>query len=149
MMTGNCFIRPAVPRDDLTGIWQAVYEVDHAPLLPAGVHAPFQPTGEPYVAVYDGAVVGFSFVDNEWLDEVWVAKHSQGRGVGTLLIRHAEALMSCSGIPEAALTVWQTNVRAIALYQRLGWFELRTFVSKANGEKYVRMGKSLVSKLSS
>jgi [ribosomal protein S18]-alanine N-acetyltransferase len=142
-MVSEWIIRPAISGDDLVAIWREAYETDHAPLLPKCVHAPFEPRGEAYVAESGSSAFGFCYVDNEWLDEVWVAKAWQGRGVGTSLIRFAETSMSARGITDAALTVWQPNVRAIALYRQLGWRDLRSFVSKTNGEFYLRMAKKL------
>jgi ribosomal protein S18 acetylase RimI-like enzyme len=136
-------IRPASQGDDLTAIWREVYESDHMPLLPRGVHAPFQPRGSPFVAEVAGSAVGFCYVDQDCLDELWVRKTWQSRGIGTGLVHYAEALMRDSGIGKASLSVLRANTRAIALYRRLGWMELRYFVSNINGETYLRMTKQL------
>jgi GNAT superfamily N-acetyltransferase len=136
-------IRPAAQSDDLTVIWREVYEADHMPLLPPGVHAPFQPWGSPYVAEVAGSAVGFCFVDQDWLDELWIRKAWQCRGIGTALIRHAETLVRDRGIGEASLSVLGANTRAIALYRRLDWIEFRYFVSSINGQTYLKMNKLL------
>ena len=136
-------IRRATQNDDLVGIWREVYEADHIPLLPPGVHAPFEPRGEPHVAEVGAAAVGFCYVDNDWLDELWVGKRWQNRGIGTALIRHAEMLMRSRGILQGSLSVLASNSRAIALYRRLGWSEVRRFVSSRNGQIYLRMAKLL------
>ena len=75
-------IRPAAQSDDLTAIWREVYELYHVPLLPTGVHVPFQPQGEAYVADVESAAIGFCYMDNDWLDELWVRDAWQRRGVG-------------------------------------------------------------------
>ena len=118
-------IRPATPSDDLVAIWREVYRADYVALLPAGVDLLFEPRGEAWVAEADGAVAGFAYVDGEWLDELWVRKPFQGRGIGTALVRHAETLMREAGVARARLSVLQANTRAIALYRRLGFTDLR------------------------
>jgi hypothetical protein len=62
----------------------------------------------------DGAAAGFCYVDGEWLDELWVRKPFQGRGIGSALVRHAETLMREAGVARARLSVLQANARAIA-----------------------------------
>jgi ribosomal protein S18 acetylase RimI-like enzyme len=136
-------VRPATKDDDLVAIWREVYEADHVPLLPQGVHAPFEPQGDAYVAEMGGAAIGFSYVDGDWLDELWVGKAWQGRGIGTKLIGHAEEVMRGKGVTEASLSVMRANVRTVSLYRRLGWSELRQFVSKSNGQTYLRLIKNL------
>jgi ribosomal protein S18 acetylase RimI-like enzyme len=111
-------IRPATQNDDLIAIWREVYEAHHVPLLPIGVHVPFEPRGEAYTAELDGYAAGFFYVDTDWLDELWVRNALQGRGMGTALIQFAETLMRDRGIPEASLSVLHNNARAIALYRR-------------------------------
>ena len=143
MMPTEWMIRPATGADDLVAIWRGVYEADHVPLLPEGVQAPFEPRGEAHVAHVEGLIIGFCYVDNDWLDEAWIVKPWQGRGVGTALIGYAEGLMRRRGIDQASLSVWGANKRAVALYRRLGWVELRTFISTTNAQTYIRMTKKL------
>ena len=135
-------IRPATQSDDLVAIWREVYEADHAPLLPKDLAGQFEPRGEAFVAVDDNVIVGFSYVAGDWLDELWVAKAWQGRGVGTALIRHAEDLMRSRGITEASLSVLKVNAKAIALYRRLGWHETKSFVAP-NGQPYLKLTRQI------
>jgi ribosomal protein S18 acetylase RimI-like enzyme len=135
-------IRPAIPSDDLVAIWREVYRADYVALLPAGVDLLFEPRGEAWVAEVDGAA-GFAYVDGEWLDELWVRKPFQRRGVGTALVRHAETLMRGAGINRARLSVLQANARAIALYRRLGWTEGHAFQDRRSGVWNFEMTKEL------
>ena len=137
-------IRPAIPSDDLVAIWREVYQADYVALLPAGVDLLFEPHGEAWVAEADGAAAGFAYVDGEWLDELWVLKRFQGRGVGTALVRHAETLMREAGVARARLSVLQANARAIALYRRLGWTESRAFQDRRSGMWNFEMRKELL-----
>jgi ribosomal-protein-alanine N-acetyltransferase len=138
-MISNAIIRPATAEDDLSGLWRKVYEADHRPLLPSGADVPFEPRGDAFAAFVEGDIAGFCYVDRDWLDEVWVAKEWQGRGIGTALIRYAEDKMRCGGVGEASLSVFSGNTRAIGLYRRLGWAEFRSFTSSANGLVFLRM----------
>ena len=136
-------IRPAIPSDDLLAIWREVYRADYVALLPSGVDLLFEPRGEAWVAEADGVAAGFSYVDGEWLDELWVRKPFQGRGIGSALVRHAETLIREAGNARARLSVLQANARAIALYRRLGWAESRAFQDRRSGVCNFEMRKSL------
>jgi len=136
-------IRPAIPSDNLVAIWREVFRADYAALFPAGVDLPFEPRGEAWVAEADGAPAGFSYVDGEWLDELWVSKRFQGHGIGAALVRHAESLMREAGIARARLSVLQANLRAIALYRRLGWTESHAFQDRRSAVWNFEMTKAL------
>jgi GNAT superfamily N-acetyltransferase len=136
-------IRQATPNDNLITIWRETYGTDHVRLLPPGVHAPFEPRGQPFVADVDGNAIGFCFIDNDWLHELWVSKPWQCQGVGTALIQYAESVMREHGVDCASLSVLKANIRAIALYKRLGWKLLREFRSTVNGQPYLRLTKKL------
>lgn len=44
-----------------------------------------------------------------------------GRGVGQLLLGQVQSRLAAAGYTHAELSVYVTNVRAVALYARLGW----------------------------
>ncbi len=111
--------------------------------MPRGIDLPFDPRGDAWVAQLDGAAAGFAYIDGEWLDELWVRKPFQGRGIGSALVRHAEGLMREAGVARARLSVLQANIRAIALYRRLGWAESHAFQDKRSGMWNYGMGKEL------
>jgi GNAT superfamily N-acetyltransferase len=136
-------IRPAIPSDDLIAIWREVFSADYVGLLPAGVELLFEPRGEAWVAEADGLVAGFAYVDGEWLDELWVRKPFQGRGIGAARVRRAETHMRDARVARARLSVLQANPRAIALYRRLGWTEDHAFQDKRSGVWNFEMRKEL------
>ena len=72
------------------------------------------------VAVDDGAIVGFTVVTDDELEQMYVAASHRGRAVADLLIDHAEATVA-----ERAATCWLAvaagNVRARRFYERSGW----------------------------
>jgi len=44
-----------------------------------------------------------------------------GRGVGRLLLRQVQSRLTSAGYTHAELSVYAANVRAVTLYERLGW----------------------------
>lgn len=69
-----------------------------------------------------GAVVGHLIVkreaDHVWLEELVIAPAAQGRGLGTTALR---AVIARAGDLPLRLGVLAPNVRALALYERLGF----------------------------
>ncbi len=79
------------------------------------------------VATRDGSVVGFvlyhlhgTFHYSGYVRWIAVATQARGRGVGTALMRHAEAHIFRTG-PNVFLTVSDFNRRAQAFYRTLGY----------------------------
>jgi ribosomal protein S18 acetylase RimI-like enzyme len=140
-------IRPANSSDDLIALWRDVYQADYVGLLPEGVDLPFEPRGQAYVAEIGGRAAAFSYVDGEWLDELWVSKPFQGRGIGAALVRHAEAIMRDAGVGCARLSVLQVNARAMALYRRLGWTQDHAFQDRRSGVWNIEFTKELSSSI--
>jgi GNAT superfamily N-acetyltransferase len=136
-------IRPAIDSDDLRAIWREVYGIDYRPLLPTSVDLRFEPRGAAYVAEVNGAAAGFCYVDADWLDELWVSKPFQNYGIGSSLVGHAEAIMKAAGIRQASLSSLQANVRARALYCRLGWIESHRFMDRQSGVWNLKFLKTL------
>jgi GNAT superfamily N-acetyltransferase len=68
-----------------------------------------------------GAVVGVIATSPGWINQIYVATSAQGRGVGSRLMRLAQATTT------AALQVWtfQRNTRARGFYERRGFVEQR------------------------
>jgi ribosomal protein S18 acetylase RimI-like enzyme len=56
---------------------------------------------------------------------IGVAEAARGRGVGSELMRRAQAWLASRGAQEVRLNVWQFNAGALRLYQRLG-YEVRS-----------------------
>jgi dihydrofolate reductase/GNAT superfamily N-acetyltransferase len=72
----------------------------------------------------DGERVGYVVIVNEadhvFLDELVISRAHRDAGHGTALVRHAIAQAEARG-HELRLSVLATNVRALALYERLGF----------------------------
>lgn len=124
-MGGAATIRPMVD-DDLP----AVLAIDRAVGWPHE-EARFRylladPETRGLVAEVAGRAVGFAFVGLRgpvgWLGALAVDPGHQGRGVGAALGRAADAHFRTSGgCDTAILEAYETNRRAIALYDRLGF----------------------------
>lgn len=57
---------------------------------------------------------------------VGVAERHRGRGIGTELMRRAEAWAAARGATRVNLIVWAFNERAVRLYEELG-YEIRSY----------------------
>jgi ribosomal protein S18 acetylase RimI-like enzyme len=68
------------------------------------------------VAEHEGRVAGFLALDGDWVDHLYIAPGAQGRGLGSALLRAAQAQRE-----RLQLWVFQRNTRAIAFYERHGF----------------------------
>lgn len=80
-----------------------------------------------WVAQADGEIVGSVVVVDDHLVDLHVDFAMWGRGVGTALLEHAEA------IGARRLEVRAFNRRAIRLYERRGWRHVATFEASELG----------------
>ena len=78
------------------------------------------------IAVADGSMAGFALT-RVWSEErvgfvdvLAVHPEQQGRGLGSVLLRHAFARYAAAGLREAQLGVATDNPRALGLYERVG-----------------------------
>lgn len=84
-----------------------------------------------FVAELDGEPAGFVqlypcfssvALKKLWvLNDLYAAKESRGRGVGTALLEHARAFAGETGAKGLVLETTPDNERAQALYEALGW----------------------------
>lgn len=89
--------------------------------------------GRLIVIEHENAIVGFAAImfgfslefrgRNAILDELYVAPHARGRGLGTEALRMAEELCAAEGVQVLHLEVDRTNTRAKALYHRHGFVD--------------------------
>ena len=63
-----------------------------------------------------GETVGFFCLESGEIDSLFVFPEHQGKGIGTEVIRHCQ-----SQSPALMLYVFRKNLRALALYRRLGF----------------------------
>ncbi|VVE60077.1 GNAT family N-acetyltransferase [Pandoraea anapnoica] len=75
----------------------------------------------------DDDVVGMVHVVGDFIDALHVTPSQQRRGVGALLLVHAEAKMRSLGHPLARLETDTFNVQSRAFYLRNGYREVATY----------------------
>lgn len=90
-----------------------------------------KPGAQAFVATIDGQPCGFIsfypdrdyFTDHPraYVDNLAVARESEGQGVGRALLDHVERWARDHGIREVVLDVFAGNQRAIAFYERQGY----------------------------
>lgn len=81
---------------------------------------------EGVIAGYLAIVFGFSLEfrgRDAFIDELYVAPHVRGKGLGSAALRVAEEACVEAGVKTLHLEVERANLRAKALYVRNGYFE--------------------------
>ena len=132
-------VRLAVPEDEkrirdlFIEMLRTIYHTEHVQGYESGYLDKFWSDNEDriYVAA-DPSVEAFLSVevyrepDNYiYLDDLSVTERYRGRGIGTRLIREAEAYAKEQGIGSILFHVEKSNVSAFRLYERLGFAVLR------------------------
>jgi ribosomal protein S18 acetylase RimI-like enzyme len=89
------------------------------------------PSGAVTVAERQGQVAGYTAVTDGWLEHLYVDPAAQGRGIGSALFAHAQALQ-----PRGfRFWVFQRNTPALAFYARHGCVEVRRTTGEDNAER--------------
>jgi GNAT superfamily N-acetyltransferase len=134
------FLRRAVPTDAsaIADIHLAAFHATYAfPLahaddeVRAWVRDELLRTTETWVAVADGAVVGYLSLGEGWVEQLYVAPQHTGRGIGTQLIARAKQRQP------AGLQLWtfQVNAGARRFYERHGFTAAELTDGAANEER--------------
>jgi ribosomal protein S18 acetylase RimI-like enzyme len=76
--------------------------------------------GDGYMVLTFGFSIEFGGRD-AFVDELYVAPHARGRGLGTEALRVAESACAEAGVATLHLEVEHVNARARALYERHGY----------------------------
>ncbi len=63
----------------------------------------------------------FTGAERAYVEALVVAREAEGRGIGRVLMDHAETWARTHGYAEVALDVFATNARAIAFYERASY----------------------------
>ena len=66
--------------------------------------------------IYDGRLAGFFCLAETELDSLFVLPEFRGKGIGTAVLRHCQEESA-----ELILYVFRNNIRAMALYKRMGF----------------------------
>ncbi|WP_336210726.1 GNAT family N-acetyltransferase [Nonomuraea sp. LPB2021202275-12-8] len=75
------------------------------------------------VAVAEGAVVGFTMVVMDEVEQIYVAEQQRGTGVAAVLLSEATYRVAANGYKRAWLAVASGNTRARRFYARNGWID--------------------------
>jgi putative acetyltransferase len=73
------------------------------------------------VAHSNGTLAGFASYTGEMVNSLFVARDHRNRGVGFLLLRHAEQAMQQAGHAKLTLQCVENNHAARRFYERHGW----------------------------
>ena len=85
---------------------------------------------EVYVYEYDTEIQGFTGLNDEYVEGVFVSDEYQSQGIGARLLNYIK-----NNRDKLSLSVYQKNSRAISFYQREG-FEIQCeALDEATGEK--------------
>jgi putative acetyltransferase len=91
------------------------------------------------VAEIDGELVGFTMVEGDEVEQVFVDPRSHGTGVAAPLLAAAEQQVAAAGHDVAWLAVVVGNARARAFYEKHGWHDAGDlpYEVSAGGTTYV------------
>ncbi len=126
MITITSYI-DAVHRSQLMGLWEAVFGYDTAHNSPGlAIDKKLAlADGLLFVALIDGCVVGSVMAGYDghrgWLYSVAVDAAQQKQGLGSALVRHAEAALAERGCMKVNLQVRTGNEAVTAFYESLGY----------------------------
>ena len=126
-------LRAAVPGDLATvaDIWHRAWHLAHVGHVPDGLTAartlaafhertPAR-VADTVVAVVGGEVVGFTMVDGDEVEQVFVDPDHHGSGVAAALLSAAERQVADAGYDATWLAVVEGNARARRFYEKHGW----------------------------
>jgi GNAT superfamily N-acetyltransferase len=122
---GALVIRPAVAAD-LPAVEQLVLDVArevYGHLFEGDAPRPEGNWAQALVALDAGRIVGVMVVDDDWIEDLWVARPHRRRGVGSRLLAAGERRIAAQGHAVAHLRVVADNQRARRFYAAHGWSE--------------------------
>jgi GNAT superfamily N-acetyltransferase len=137
-------VRPAdaTELDQLAQLWYDAWQDGHAAILPAELKRlrtveSFRErlaAALPSVRVLGpvGAPVGFSWIKDDELYQLFVAAAARGSGVAATLIADAEAQLAAAGFGTAWLACAIGNDRAARFYEKCGWSRTGTMINHAD-----------------
>lgn len=116
-------VRQALANEQATihSLVQSIADETFAYLVPLPV-----PLGEPnwqsaWVAVSGEDILGVTMTQDEWVSDLWVVRDHRRRGIGSILLAHAERETGSRGHRVLRLRVVKSNTRAVEFYRGHGW----------------------------
>jgi GNAT superfamily N-acetyltransferase len=128
---------------DVRSLVQEVVDETYAGLwAPAPLPIGDENWSRAWVAASGSALAGVVLTREQWIDDLWVRAPYRGRGVGGMLLMHAEAEIARQ-YGEAKLRVVEVNRRAQAFYVRQGWRGLRAYPHETAPITMIEMVKTV------
>jgi ribosomal protein S18 acetylase RimI-like enzyme len=127
--TGSLDVRAYQPTDEpaVVALWLEVFSDDpphHDPVTSIQLKMATQPELF-FVATRGGQVVGTIMAGFDghrgWIYRVAVSPQHQRQGIGTALMRHAEATLVARGAPKINLQIRASNCQVVGFYEHLGY----------------------------
>jgi GNAT superfamily N-acetyltransferase len=128
-------LRPARSEDmaAVADIWHRAWHVAHPGHVPDGLTAgrtleafhertPSR-VADTTVDEVDGRVVGFTMVDGDELEQLFVDPDLHGAGIAAPLLAAGERRIAAAGYDVAWLAVVVGNARARRFYEKHGWYD--------------------------
>ncbi len=118
-------IRPAAAAD-LPAIERLVLDVArevYGHLIRGDLPRPEGDWARGLVAEQAGRVIGVVVADDDWIENLWVARAARSRGVGSRLLAAGEGQIAARGHALAHLRVVAENENARRFYATHGWAE--------------------------
>jgi GNAT superfamily N-acetyltransferase len=131
---------------DVAGIEQLVSDVvseAYGDLFPGGAPPPSGHWECGLVAELGGRIVGVVVADDDWVEDLWVARGHRERGIGSVLLAAAERQIAERGHGEARLRVVAANARARGFYGARGWADSVAHPHETFGFAMLEMRKTL------
>ena len=140
-------IRPAAARDRaaIERLVGAIAAEVYGHLFRAAPPRPDGKWAQALVAEIDGRLVAVMVADDDWIEDLWVARECRRRGVGSCLLAAGERQIAARGCARAHLRVIAENHAARRFYARHGWSEAETYPHETWGFAMVDMIKRLPS----
>jgi GNAT superfamily N-acetyltransferase len=143
--TGEVLIRPAEAGERaaikqlVAGIALEVYGhlFEGRPPRPEGKWA------QALVAEADARLVGVMVADDDWIEDLWVARERRRHGVGSRLLAAGERQIAGRGCRLARLRVIAENDAARRFYARHGWTAAEIYPHEKWGFEMVDMVKPM------
>jgi GNAT superfamily N-acetyltransferase len=138
-------IRPAAA-SDVASIEQLVRDVVcevYGNLIPGDAPPTAGRWADGIVAEVAGGIVGVVVSDDDWVEDLWVARAYRNRGIGAMLLTAAERQIAKRSYTEAQLRVVAENLDARRFYAAHGWTETLSYPHEKWGFAMVEMVKAL------
>jgi GNAT superfamily N-acetyltransferase len=138
-------IRPAAAAD-VASIEQLVRDVVrevYGKLIPGDALPTAGRWSRGLVAEVAGQIVGVVVSDDDWVEDLWVARDHRNRGIGAMLLTAAERQIAKRDYTEAQLRAVAENLDARRFYAAHGWAETVSYPHEKWGFAMVEMVKAL------